>query len=258
YHEQIDALSRRLGVQLMVGAHAYQGFARVEIEGRTYEIGRDRTNAVYLYRPDTGQAPDRYDKIHRVPFGEYVPWVERVPMLHRWFIRWLTPYDHDYSLRPGREVVRFEAPGDQAARLVTPICFEDTVGRLVRRMVYGESGRKQADALINLSNDGWFAGSVEGPQHLQIAVVRCIENRVPMARAVNTGISGMVDSAGRVGPLVQRGHRYQRIAGHVTHSLELDSRSTLFGQVGDIPAWTMVLGTLLLAVGGFLRAPSGR
>jgi len=271
FSDEVRYLARALRVHLLVGAHAHFDWKTLpRPDGQPDEqVPARRYNSVYHYRPDGTQAPQRYDKVHRVPFGEYVPWVDSWPWLKRLFIKYLTPYDFDYTLAAGEawtvfqvpiQVSRFQAvnprrnqpsPTPDAevapvcksglARIAAPICFEDTVARVVRQMVYSPRGEKRADILVNLTNDGWYAGTNQGPQHFQIAVFRCIENRVPMARSVNTGISGFIDSVGRVGPLVEvDGHR-QEVQGAASAKVSIDPRRTLYGRLGQAPIVFMAM-----------------
>ena len=161
-------------------------------------------------------------------------------------MNYLSPHKIDYSLSPGQEKVVFNVPvNGRDVRVVTPICFEDTVSRLVRRLVYDGSGFKRADVLINLTNDGWYAGSVQAYQHTQNAVLRCIENRVPMARSVNTGISGFIDSKGELGNWVESQGQFQNIDGYATRKMILDPRQTFYGKWGDWPICVILVLTLL-------------
>ena len=153
--------------------------------------GVDVFNSAVFAKPVEG-IQGRYDKIHRVPFGEYIPLRDQLP-----FIQSLTPFRGDWGLTAGDTVEVFEY---EKWRLLPMICFEDTVPHLVRRMVY--SGTKQdgtqVDVLVNLTNDGWFHGSSELDQHLITSKFRAIETRVPLVRAVNTGISAIIDGDGVV------------------------------------------------------------
>lgn len=247
YHEDLLGLAKELGVDLLVGAHASEPAYR-------------RYNSVYLYRAQGDQWPARYDKIHRVPFGEYIPWVQEWPWLKELFLRYLSPYETDYTLEPGRAWTVFEVGSNgedrsTAMRVATPICFEDVIGRVCRRMVYGLEGVKRVDVLVNLTNDGWYGNGHEGPQHLQMAVLRCVENRVPMARSVNTGISGFIDSTGRVGPVVRVGQWWQGVEGYASATEKFDGRSTVFGRVGHLPVQVLAGGTGLLVVVGYFCKP---
>ena len=114
-------------------------------------------------------------------------------------------------------------------------------------MVYVE-GVKTADVLVNLSNDGWFGSSDAGRRrHVQMARFRCIENRVPMIRSVNTGLSLAVDSSGRlIGPMDVTGSgpaAALREPGWVLAELPLDHRSTVYGRIGDAWGWACLLAT---------------
>lgn len=166
---------------LIVGADVFAGD----------KTGMRVYNSALFFEPARGLV-GRYDKLHRVPFGEYVPMKELFP-----FLATLTPAAGGMGLSPGDSVHVFQH-GEH--RLVPLICFEDTVPQLVRGAVAAtpdEQGR-DIDCLVNLTNDGWFHGSSELDQHLISASFRCIETRVPMVRAVNTGISAFIDGDGVV------------------------------------------------------------
>lgn len=260
FHQQIEELARSLNCHILVGAHAYIGWQSITTpdDPRPFEVPAKRFNSVFLYNPASGIDPDRYDKIHRVPFGEYIPWVEYSPWLKQQFIRYLSPYEVDYTVQPGQNWTRFAFswPSDsgntqnppRSLRFATPICFEDTIPYVTRKMIYNDGARKEADVLVNLTNDGWYPGTHQGYQHLQIAVLRCVENRVPMARSVNTGPSGFIDSAGRIGPVVEVDQRQQQVEGFVAHTVQTDPRSTLHGRVGRTPQVLLSILTAGLVV----------
>jgi apolipoprotein N-acyltransferase len=160
----------------------------------------------------------------------------------------MSPYPEEYTLTAGSPdaLTVFELKPDW--RFVTAICFEDMDGELVRRMFKpGVDGRKRANFIVNITNDGWFKYN-EMPQHLQAAIFRSIENRVPTARSVNTGISGFVDSLGRTRGLIPAGQEGTSIA-----TLELDSRVTVYSRVGDLFAYACALITAMLIPLGLLR-----
>ena len=148
-----------------------------------------------------GDSPfQRYDKFFLTPFGETMPYISAWPWLERLLLKHWRGRNLSFELdsNPDINVLELQwqpdAGGVSVARLATPICFEDTVARLCRRMAY-QNGGKRIDAFVNISNDGWFNSSVADRKlHAQIARFRCIENRVPMVRCVNTGMSIWVDS----------------------------------------------------------------
>jgi apolipoprotein N-acyltransferase len=117
--------------------------------------------------------------------SDQLPWLQRV-----------FAFSGPVGISAGEEIHYFNVNGTRFAPL---ICFEDTVPQLVREVVAaGESQGADVDCLVNLTNDGWFHGSSELEQHLITASFRCIETRTPMVRAVNTGISAVIDGDGLV------------------------------------------------------------
>lgn len=245
FYYQTEKLATSLKVNLFAGAHAKFDWQTITLDdGKQYVVPRRRFNSVFYFPPSLDRSVTRYDKIHLVPFGEFIPWVSSVPALKHLFMAYLSPHKIDYSLSAGTEKVIFNVPvNGREIRVATPICFEDTISRLVRPMVYDGLGNKRVDLLINLTNDGWYAGSIQAYEHTQNAVFRCIENRVPMARSVNTGISGFIDSAGELGGWVQEGEVFQNIDGWSSREMILDTRSTFYGRWGDWPMGLILVGT---------------
>jgi len=236
-----------------------------------------KQNLTILMVPTLG-AVQQYAKIHLVPFGEYIPF-KTIPLLGR-LVVYLTPIDFDYSNTPGTEWTQFTLliPPDYSPktiagttlpfsalpagtpgvyRFATPICFEDAMPEPCRMMTHAPgfiqspsfTSPAKTDFLINVSNDGWFH-SVELDQHLQACQLRAVENRVPIARSVNTGDSGFIDSDGRILKLVTDPVTGSSIhaVGTATEQLSLDSRISLFSRIGDIlPITCGILATLLIA-----------
>jgi len=256
YHTQLGSIAKSLEINLVTGAPTQFDWREFTTDGGVrYEQPTRNYNSVYLYRPDGTQNLARYDKQHLVAFGEYIPWISASPTLKQWFIDYLSPYDFDYSLERGRGPTLFElvTRGNETVRFATPICFEDTVSRVCRRMVYLD-GQKRADLLVNVTNDGWFEGTREPVLHLQASVLRCIELRVPMVRSVNTGISGFIDSTGRIGPLVERDAKRTSVDGWVAHDVRTDPRQTLYGRWGSWPMWLMSSVLLVATIAALATA----
>jgi apolipoprotein N-acyltransferase len=137
-----------------------------------------------------GNAAGRYDKIHRVPFGEYLPLRDWLPFLNRF-----VPYDSNYSIQVGDKMTRLPL-GDFHFGVL--ICYEDTDPVLARQYGRADADGPAVDFLLNISNDGWFDGSSQHAEHLAISRFRAIETRRALARAVNMGISAVIDGNGRV------------------------------------------------------------
>ncbi len=218
----------------------------ISIDKNTEAItpSQKKFNSALVYDPDGRQRLTRYDKKHLVPFGEFVPFRNArllglsLHPLYVWLNR-LSPFSYggkiEYSLWPGSELTAFELDVDgRTYRFGTPICYEDVMPYLIREYVWG-GGERRVDFLVNISNDGWFLHSAELAQHLAIGVFRAVENRVCIARAVNTGISGFVDPNGRIYGVVEKDGRTlgPGVIGWATQRVLLDQRTSFYGRYGD-------------------------
>jgi len=137
-------------------------------------------NSAFLVGPDA-TVLGRYDKHHLVPFGEYIP-------MRRWlfFLDKLVQGIGDF--RSGESYTVMAIPQGRFAVL---ICFEVIFPELVRHFV-----RHGGQFLVNITNDAWFGYSPASYQHLAMVVFRAVENRLPIVRAANTGISAVIDPTG--------------------------------------------------------------
>ena len=214
--------------------------------------GQRRFNSALVYDQNGEQRRERYDKIHLVPFGEVVPFrnARFLGLDLHWLYRRLnelSPFSYggtiEYSLSPGERYTVFNLEvGAETTRFGVPICYEDTVPYVPRRFVW-QGGQRRVDFLVNISNDGWFLHSAELPQHLAICVFRAVENRVAIARAVNTGVSGFIDPSGRMYSLVEEeGRTYGAgLVGYRVARVKLDDRTSCYGRLGD---WFAILCVL--------------
>ena len=152
------------------------------------EWNRTDYNTV-IYFAD-GVIKETYRKQHLVPFTEHFPYQRQFPRLTALLIA------NDYNWwETGNEATVFDADG---FRFSTPICFEDTFGYLSAEFV-----ANGADALINLSNDSWSGSVAAEMQHMQLSVFRAIENRRPLLRSTNSGMTCLVDPSGKVVDMIQ-------------------------------------------------------
>ncbi|MEI6891564.1 MAG: apolipoprotein N-acyltransferase [Pontiella sp.] len=145
-----------------------------------YEGARTYYNSSILFGKD-GEELAKYDKQHLVPFGEYVPFP--------WLMRKFTPVEIDFRPGAGSTILPLEG----RASFSVLICFEDIIASLAVNAT-----RAGARWLVNQSNDAWFDPSAQSEQHIAHAVFRCIENRIPMARCCNTGVTGLIDAYGNI------------------------------------------------------------
>ncbi len=192
------------GADLLFGSPAYEGSGdRVQYANRAYLLSTGNRSA------------QSYDKVHLVPFGEYVPLQRLFPFVHR-----LVPAAGDFT--PGDRVEPLRTPRYSAGVL---ICFEAIFPGLARR-----HAREDADLLVNLTNDAWFGRTSAPFQHLTMSVFRAVETRLPLVRAANTGISAFVDPRGRV----TRRTGLFREAALVSDVRPADHPPTAYVRIGDL------------------------
>ena len=138
-------------------------------------------NSVFLLSP-TGKKLGSYSKIHLVPFGEYVPITRHLPN----FIQLSAGFE------PGKSIDLFPIPRIGNSQMGVVICFESVFPDLFRKFV-----KKGASVMGILTNDAWFDGTAAPEQHLAMAPLRAVENRVAIFRCANGGISCIIDALGR-------------------------------------------------------------
>lgn len=205
------------------------------------------TNASTLIVPEQKGLVGLYEKVHILPFGEFMPFDGYLP-----FVRQLSPYpaDFNYDSDAGEDVQGIHHGNLHLAPL---ICFEDTVPWLARRHMRLATEEEPIEVLVNQSNEGWFDNSIEGSYHLAAAVFRCVETRRPMVRSSNTGISALVDSCGRIAQVFERNGKSQGVKGTMTVDVPLDHRVAPYVRFGDwLPLFGLsFVGTLAMA--SFLR-----
>jgi apolipoprotein N-acyltransferase len=171
----LQALSNRIKTPIIFGSLALE----------TKNDGSDKVsyfNSAFLALPGKQFFP-RYDKIHLVPFGEYVPLKFLLP-----FVEKMVVGIGDFS--PGHQYTLFSIP---QARFGVLICYEVIFPNLACK--YRRLG---ADFLVNITNDAWFGRTGAPYQHFSMAVFRAIENRTALVRSANTGISGIISPTGYI------------------------------------------------------------
>jgi len=191
-------------------------------------------SAVFIDR--TGEMGPRYDKMHPVMFGEYVPFAKQIPWLYR-----LTPLGA--GIEAGSQSPVIDVGG---ARLAANICYETCLPHLIRNQVATmRAAGEEPDVLVNLTNDGWFWGSSELDLHLMCGVLRAVECRKPFLIAANTGLSAWIDADGRI---IEQGPRHDTAV--ILADVRLDGRASPYVLWGDLPAGLCLAGCLGLAVVG--------
>jgi len=220
YTQEINEFQRDYDNYLLFGAIASKENSRL-------------ANSSVLLSPE-GTVSAMYDKMHLVPYGEYVPLRKFMP-----FIDKLTQVSGDFEV--GREPVVMETP---FAKIGNLICYEIIFPGLVRQ--FAANG---ANLLITITNDGWFGPTSAPYQHFSKAVFRAIENRVPVARAANTGISGFIDSRGRI---LAASDIFVETA--MTQELTIGNENSIYTQYGDLFAYLCIFSTVLLLGASLYRS----
>jgi apolipoprotein N-acyltransferase len=217
--------------------------------GAVVKRGDDYFNSALLL-DDQGEILKRYDKLHLVPFGEYIPLKKVLP-----FLETIVPIG---DINPGKRYTIFEIP---MARLRSPlvlsdhpmalrgfpakprdeaqapnrfavlICFEDLFPELSREFL-----RQGADFLVNITNDAWYKRTAAPYQHLQASVFRAVENRVFLVRSANTGVSAFINPQGLIISTVRDSSgREIFIPGYATEEMVIKNRPVSFyTRYGDI------------------------
>ena len=214
------------------GADAVLGGGCRSSDGRLY-------NSAALYLRDAAAKDMQvYDKVHLVPFGEFIPGDELFPALKN-----LAPVG---SCTPGElKVLDF-----RGVKLGPAICFEDTDSAQMRRLA-----QMGAQVLVFVTNDSWFANSCEAMQHAWQAVARAVETGLPVVRVGNSGVTGIVEPSGAAKWLTDpSGRPLVDAEGEMCENIGVkrdSSSNTVYVTVGDVPlacAFLLLLLPLLLAV----------
>jgi len=180
---------------------------------------------------DDGEILKQYNKLHLVPFGEYIPFRKYMPILTD-----IVPIA-DFSR--GTEYLLFDTDSKATHKMATLICFEDSVSYLSRHFVH-----KGANVLVNVTNDAWFKDTKMPFMHLQTAIFRSVENRRALIRAANTGVSAFIDAKGRITKRFEDKGRATYVQGYATEEVTLLSGETFFTRFGDIFTYFCFAGVL--------------
>jgi apolipoprotein N-acyltransferase len=216
---------KKLKTPLLFGSPAYR------LKGDQVRL----YNRAYLLN-DHGLVAGYYDKIHLVPFGEFVPFKKILFFVHK-----LVKAAGDFA--SGDRAVVLELP---PARLGVLICYEAIFPELSRDLV-----NAGANLLINITNDAWFGRSSAPYQHLSMAAIRTVENRIPMARCANTGITAFIDARGQI-------HQPTGLFEEATivGTVKLGHGKTICSRYGDWFVWSCLGVTALVFGYGLRRRPA--
>jgi len=197
---------KKSGAYFLLGSPSYE-----RKEGRI-----EYYNSAYLLNRE-GNSIGKYNKVHLVPYGEYIPLKKWIPFLGK-----LVDQVGDFtSGKKGNTLAWGET------RIGIQICFEVIFPDLARAMA-----KNKAAFFVNLTNDAWF-GTSSGPyQHFSIAIFRSVENKRALIRSANTGISGFIDPCGRILSKIPLSAEAT-----LTRTIPLMKIKTVYMMIGDFFAW---------------------
>jgi len=224
--EDLTAFVKKNGVPLLFGSPTY------EVKpGRIVHL----RNSAFLLSRD-GMIGAVYHKLHLVPFGEYVP-LKKVLFFVEKMVQAVGDFEsgNDYTVMT---IAPRGANGADEVKLSTAICYEIIFPDLIRRFVNHGAG-----IITTITNDAWFGRTAAPYQHFSMAVFRAVENRVPVARAANTGISGFIDAKGRI---LDTSAIFT--TAYLTRTLTPGSVKTFYTRYGDVFSYLCLLAIIVLLV----------
>lgn len=231
YYEMVCNLAKQVKTPLLFGAVTSR-------QGLYY-------NSALMVSPG-GEMIGRYDKLHLVPFGEYIPLRKILP-----FLETIVPIG---DISPGKEYTLFNVnlPGvghNLRSKFGVLICFEDVFPGLSRQFAL-----RGAQFLVNITNDAWYQHSFASYQHFQASVFRAVENRVAVLRSANTGVTGFISPEGRIISLVRDTHsRELFVDGFKLQSIPAKKGATsIYTRFGD---WFIIVLCFLM---GLIFLPANR
>jgi apolipoprotein N-acyltransferase len=226
--ESLAMIRRGFSVPTVIGADMYD------------ETHEDAFNSAILLDGD-GRMAARYDKVRLLAFGEYIPGIETFP----WLRKLLPVGTGRFTAGKGPGLLTLQGPEGRVWKLGPVICYEDILQGFLRGV-----GQLHPNLLVNLTSDSWFGAETEPWEHLALAVFGSVELRVSMVRAVNSGVSALIDPNGR---LLQRTYandpyRNPRASdGVVVSAPGMSGGHTLYVAVGNLFAYLCVAAILILA-----------
>jgi len=214
--ERIRALAREMNACLLFGSPAHE-----LRNGKSTFL-----NSAFMISP-LGETLGRADKLHLVPFGEYVPLGNILTFINKIVVG-------IGEFAPGERAVVLDTG---KTRLGIQVCYEVIFPELARQYVLAG-----ARVLVAITNDAWFGRSSAPYQHLAISTFRAIETRTPLVRAANTGITAIIDQNGHIRTMTGL-----FVEAYRTGDIQPGSGKSLYLTIGDLPAWLCVLLTAAVA-----------
>ncbi|MBF0102684.1 MAG: apolipoprotein N-acyltransferase [Desulfobacterales bacterium] len=188
----------------------------------------DYYNSAYLMGPD-GLVKGQYDKVHLVPYGEYVPLKKYLP-----FVQKIVASAGDF--KSGKDSIPLPL---NEYKLGIQICFEIIFPNLSRTL----ANQYSSDVLVNITNDAWFGKTSAPYQHFNMSIFRAIENRRSLIRSANTGISGFIDPTGKI---LSKTELF--VDATLTNAVPLINIETVYNRIGDTFAMVCIVIVCVLGL----------
>jgi apolipoprotein N-acyltransferase len=232
-YKLVRRITEKAGAPLLVGSSSRQKYATRR------ERAREMRNSAILLTPGRGAGMQRYNKIHLLPFAEYLPLKGKVP----WSVIGISDPG---NYVPGEEFTVFQGP---AYSFVATICWETIFPELVRKFVLAGG-----QFIVNITNEAWF-GKTESPhQFVSMNVFRAVENGRYVVRCGNTGVSCFIDPRGRIVDRIQdEGGQDTFLRGVLTGSVVPLGHSTFYTRHGDWFAWLCAVLSVVLILASLMR-----
>jgi len=216
-----SALAKETQSHLLIGVSVRQKLGRRELRMK------NRFNSAFLVSP-SGGIVGQYNKIHILPFGEYFPYKD--------FLPWPSSFAlQGGDVMAGKEFTLFDLNN---VKFGVAICWESIFPDLFRQFV-----KNGATFMVNITDEAWFEKTAAPYQFMAMNVFRAVENRVSIARAANTGISGFIDPYGRVIGKVTKGTQDIFVEGYLTMAIPVSEKKTFYTNHGDVFAYANLVAT---------------
>ena len=226
--DSLAMIRRGFSVPVIIGADMYDA------------AHEDAYNSAILLDGE-GRAASHYDKVRLLAFGEYIPGIETFP----WLRKFLPEGTGRFTAGKGPTLLTLRRPNGQSWKLGPVICYEDILQGFLQGV-----GQLHPNLLVNLTSDSWFGADTEPWEHLALAVFGSVELRVSMVRAVNSGVSALIDPNGRVLQKTYADDPYRNphaADGVVVTVPGMQDSRTVYVVVGNLFAYLCVAATLVLA-----------
>jgi apolipoprotein N-acyltransferase len=209
--------------QLALTAHSPLIIGGVGMEQTPEELHYFNSGMVF---DQSGTPQGRYDKIHLVPYGEFIPYRNLF-----FFAKKLTHKVEDLSRGTDRKTFLLTGTDGQQHRYGIFICYESVFADEIRHFALNG-----AEVLVNISDDGWYGDTSAPWQHLNMARMRAIENRRWILRDTNNGVTSVIDPYGRVRQSIPR-----HTVGALVAQYGFNSETTFYTRHGDVFAWACAI-----------------